>query len=239
MTDTVVADTTISEVYIEEEVEDDVSAEEHVENVTIPQYIPRVVAADTLAAWRQEKSHAYMDYIDSVLRARQMATEQAPETHGATTNFSLSPLLRFLFWVAGISTIAFLLIRLFAGNTRLFFTNKKMVDNAAVTEQEELDALGYAAQAQRAAQTGNYRSATRYQFLETLRILGEAGHLQLAAQKTNMQYLAELQGKPYTNQFARLALLYEYVWYGSFVLTQDQYQQFSQEYESFCSQIRT
>ena len=79
----------------------------------------------------------------------------------------------------------------------------------------------------------NYRLAVRYSYLQTLQTLAGSGLVQFSADKTNYQYVNELSGKPYQNDFAALTLNYEYVWYGNFDIKEDVYNRLLKEYQSF------
>jgi hypothetical protein len=79
----------------------------------------------------------------------------------------------------------------------------------------------------------NYRLAIRYSYLQTLQKLSGSGLLQFSADKTNYQYVNELHGKPYQNDFAAITLNYEYVWYGKFEIGEDVYNRLFSDYKSF------
>jgi hypothetical protein len=73
--------------------------------------------------------------------------------------------------------------------------------------------------------------------LQTLYKLSDGGLLQFSSDKTNYQYVNELGGKPYQNDFAAITLNYEYVWYGKFDISEDVYKRLSGEYRSFHQKI--
>jgi hypothetical protein len=66
-----------------------------------------------------------------------------------------------------------------------------------------------------------------------LQKLSGSGLLQFSADKTNYQYVNELHGKPYQNDFAAITLNYEYVWYGKFEIGEDVYNRLFSDYKSF------
>ena len=79
----------------------------------------------------------------------------------------------------------------------------------------------------------NYRLAIRYRYLQTLQMLAGNRLLQFSVDKTNYQYVNELRGKPYHNDFAAITLNYEYVWYGNFDISEDVYNKLFTEYKTF------
>lgn len=78
----------------------------------------------------------------------------------------------------------------------------------------------------------NYRLAIRYLYLQALQNLSGKGALQLLTNKTNNEYITELRGKLYQNDFAAITLSYEYVWYGKFDISEDTYNRLMREYNS-------
>jgi len=79
----------------------------------------------------------------------------------------------------------------------------------------------------------NYRLAVRYHYLQTLAILAMAGKIQPRDEKTNRQYLMELESGETRNIFATLVYGFEFIWYGEFVPDRDQYLRLSTAFVSF------
>ena len=57
------------------------------------------------------------------------------------------------------------------------------------------------------------------------------------ADKTNYQYVQELYGKSYKNDFAALTLNYEYIWYGEFEIEEAAFLRISNHFEKFQNQL--
>ena len=77
----------------------------------------------------------------------------------------------------------------------------------------------------------------RYWYLKSLHHLHERGLLQLAADKTNYQYVNEIKNVSQRNEFASLTMNYEYVWYGEFAVDQLLYQRLEGSFSSFVKKI--
>jgi len=84
-----------------------------------------------------------------------------------------------------------------------------------------------------AVQEGNYRMATRLLFLRLLRNMNNQGVLAYQIDKTNMDYLFELKGSDHFKDFAVAARNYEYIWYGKFDLTPEQFGHLKGSFEKF------
>ena len=84
---------------------------------------------------------------------------------------------------------------------------------------------------------GQYDLAIRYRYLRCLQQLGIRQLVKLAVEKTNRQYLRELDGSGLKPEFARLTLTYENVWYGRQPIDSQRYQELAPMYDVFLKKI--
>jgi uncharacterized membrane protein YuzA (DUF378 family) len=70
---------------------------------------------------------------------------------------------------------------------------------------------------------GNYRAAIRYMYLNSLKRLSAAGKIDWDYQKTNADYLIEIEEGQLKEQFRDISYLYDHIWYGEFVLDQKKF----------------
>jgi len=85
--------------------------------------------------------------------------------------------------------------------------------------------------------TQDYRLATRLLFLRLLRTMADRNIITYSIEKTNFDYLFELSGSQYFNNFSALAKGYEYVWYGNFTIQESQFAQLRQRLDDLTRQI--
>jgi len=83
----------------------------------------------------------------------------------------------------------------------------------------------------------DYRLATRLLFLRLLRTMANRDIITYSIEKTNFDYLFELGGSQYFNNFSAVAKGYEYVWYGNFAIQESQFTQLRQRLDELTSQI--
>ncbi len=74
-----------------------------------------------------------------------------------------------------------------------------------------------------ALNTTNYRLATRYLYLKTLKVLSKKGIIDWHYDKTNSDYINEITNKTAKSNFKRVSYIYDYVWYGEFDINVDQF----------------
>lgn len=76
---------------------------------------------------------------------------------------------------------------------------------------------------QQAIKDKNYRMAIRYYYLFMLQLMSEKGIITWELQKTNEDYLNEIQKQELKGRFQIITHLYDYIWYGSFNIDEAKY----------------
>lgn len=82
-----------------------------------------------------------------------------------------------------------------------------------IIKNEDIDQL-----IQNALKENNHRLAIRYYYLLILRQLSDKKLIDWQLQKTNDDYINELQKEEIKNPFSHITLLYDYIWYGNFAI---------------------
>lgn len=85
---------------------------------------------------------------------------------------------------------------------------------------------------------GAYRLATRYYFLWLLKRLSQAEIIQWNPDKTNTEYLSEIQQPETKTQFQYLSYIYDNVWYGEFEIDQIDFENIKKSFESLLNQYQ-
>ena len=70
---------------------------------------------------------------------------------------------------------------------------------------------------------GNFRLEIRYYYLWILKKLAERNFIVFNAEKTNSDYLNEIKSDKIKSDFKYVSYLYNYIWYGEFTITTDNY----------------
>jgi hypothetical protein len=83
----------------------------------------------------------------------------------------------------------------------------------------------------------DYRSAYRWSYIELLHKLAEAGIIRLHANKTNRDYLHEMNASPLRPEFSSLAHAFDFVWYGEYPLNQERYEEYAALRDSLLKQV--
>jgi len=130
-------------------------------------------------------------------------------------------ILKYLFIVAGLGTLAWLIIKL--TGTDLFYIFNRRPASGAVDYSELLDnihEIDFDGEIERTIAAHNYRLAVRLLYLKSLKQLSDAGHINWEPNKTNSAYIYEITNPDERDAFKQLTRQFEYAWYGDFMIDQ-------------------
>ncbi|GAA4244471.1 MULTISPECIES: DUF4129 domain-containing protein [Winogradskyella] len=117
-----------------------------------------------------------------------------------------------------LGVLIFLLIRFFLKvNSNNLITKAKKEASISFTEEEQIiKNEDINALIKDAIQQKNYRLAIRYYYLLSLKQLTESDHILWQPQKTNEDYINEIEKDHLKIDFKNITRIYDYVWYGEF-----------------------
>jgi hypothetical protein len=197
------------------------------------------ISADSIRLLKNKKELSYLSSLDSVLDAqqRQLEEEQGNNTPSFNMGSPDSSFLRQLMWLLAICFIVFVVYQLFQNKGFFKGGSRKLVLPAYTdTKEDDMMELDIGHLLQQAEQQGNYRLATRYQFISTLQQLHHKQLIEFAADKTNRQYLYELPAQ-YQPMFSTIVFQYEHVWFGNMDIDEIVYHKITALYFQFNSSI--
>ena len=203
------------------------------------------LSPDSVNEWKKQEAFSYVKNLDSLLKNRQKKTsqkeaEQEKDVSGPGWLSSLfsSGIFHFFLWSIAIIFVLFVLYNLFLTegafrkNTRSSKAAEPEAEEEVITRESDFEVM-----IRQAVQSGNYRLAIRYHYLQTLHKLADRNLITLAGDKTNYQYVREIANQNYQNDFAGLTLNYEYVWYGEFAIEEIIYRRLETGFAQFNSKI--
>jgi hypothetical protein len=108
---------------------------------------------------------------------------------------------------------------------KIFIKNKEASKIILEFDEENIEEVDFEALTKNALLNGNYKLAIRYQFLDVLKRLSNAGIIEWQPYKTNYEYLLEIKNGELKNHFRKAALVFDYIWYGNLDLSTEDYQE--------------
>ena len=152
-------------------------------------------------------------------------------------------LLYFIFNVLPYLILAFLiflLIRFFLRvNSRTLITGQKesagfqFTEDEQIIKNEDINAL-----IENAITQKNFRLAIRYYYLLSLKYLTEKQVIAWQQEKTNEDYITEIESESIKRNFKNITRIYDYVWYGEFNIDQLRFESLKIPFESLNNSIK-
>ena len=127
--------------------------------------------------------------------------------------------LAFLIW---------LFIRIDMGGSPLLGSSPNRVilnSEEQLIQHEDLQAL-----IEGAVKDNKYRLAIRYYYLFVLQNLSRKQRINWQVQKTNHDYVHEIQDAALREQFSKLTRIYDFIWYGNFEVNESAFAKAQQEF---------
>jgi hypothetical protein len=154
-------------------------------------------------------------------------------------NGNVGSVLRTVLWVVIIGAfIGFLVLFLTNSNVGLFRRNRSIASTENdENNHEDIFAINYQVEIDKAIGQQNYRLAVRLLFLRLLRTLSDRNVIQYKQDLTNVDYLKQLQGTRWYTEFFTVARNYEYTWYGQFPLSQEKFSVIKKEFDQLDSKL--
>lgn len=152
-------------------------------------------------------------------------------------------LLYFLFNILPyliFGVLIFFLIRFFLKvNSRTLITGQRetasfqFTEDEQIIKNEDINALIDNAISQK-----SYRLAIRYYYLLSLKHLTEKQIITWQQEKTNEDYITEIESETIKNSFKNITRIYDYVWYGEFNVDQLRFESLKIPFESLNNNIK-
>ncbi|MCB9282586.1 MAG: DUF4129 domain-containing protein [Lewinellaceae bacterium] len=173
----------------------------------------------------KEKWEVLAGELDYSAPVQQEEVKKAPSVKEAR---GWSILLKVMAVLAAIGIIALILRYLLAGESVFSPKNRKFSGQLAINLEDVEAHLPDADMPEfirRALQAGDYRMAVRLHYLSLIQGLTRRGWIEWKREKTNGDYLREIQERPVFGQFRELTGIFERVWYGDYPLEEGAYRQ--------------
>ena len=143
----------------------------------------------------------------------------------------------FPYLLGGI--IILIILKTFLG-TEIGFWNfkkhKKITSEKLVFEDEDIHEVDLEALLKDAIAKQEYRLAIRYYYLSVLKGLSTKKMIEYHKDKTNSEYLFEIENTSTRKEFSYLSYIYSYVWYGEFPIDEEKFKVVKDKYVTFLKQ---
>lgn len=123
-------------------------------------------------------------------------------------------ILPYLLLIGFIALIVWIFMRMDSGALlmeRIKAPETLLSDDEELIQRQDLQQL-----IDQALASGNYRLAVRFYYLLVLQKMSGKDLIDWQVQKTNHEYISEIEDLSLRNQFTKVTDIYDYIWYGNF-----------------------
>ncbi|MBZ9731279.1 DUF4129 domain-containing protein [Salegentibacter sp. JZCK2] len=145
--------------------------------------------------------------------------------------------LPYVFLILVLGLITWLFIRLNPGNAAMAepITGKVNLKK----EEDIVKSADISSLIEEAIREENYRLGVRYLYLKSLRLLDQKEHISYRFEKTNEDYINEINETEIKNQFTKITRLYDFIWYGDFELSKERFTKVHREFTQMENKLKT
>jgi hypothetical protein len=197
----------------------------------------RKVPDSTVRRLKRDKAFAYAN-DDALLEKEEQREERQTSTWDGAYRFFSSDAVRVLMYVLLGLFLIFVIYRIIVVNNLYFIPSRKKLVHDDDGGEENISDENIDVKIRNAAAAGDFRTAIRYSYLKGLRLLNDKGWIRMHAQATNHDYLYQVSKYPVAGDFNFLTRVYDYVWYGEFVVNDEQYARLQTEFQKFYLAIK-
>ncbi|MBO9201831.1 MULTISPECIES: hypothetical protein [Niastella] len=144
----------------------------------------------------------------------------------------------FIYFILALFFV-FVIYRLMVVNNLFYFSKKVRGGAAAHTEAADIEDGNLDEKIRKAIVAGEYRQAVRYMYLKSLQLLNEKEWIKFHADATNYEYVIQMSKHKLGNDFGFLTRIYDYVWYGEFILSKEQFEIVHNNFSHFYNAVNS
>ncbi len=144
----------------------------------------------------------------------------------------LGLIIQIVFYVVLLFVLVLLILSLMGVSVKSLFYKKPASFTIPVHENEmNIHEISFDQLINNAVNNENFKLAVRYGYLKMLKLLNDVHLIHWERNKTNRQYIRELQPNDLKNWFAQICRDYEYAWYGNFNIGKSNYVRFRKTFD--------
>ncbi len=195
----------------------------------------RSVPDTTVARMKREKEFAYANDPAYWTREEKVYKKGFLDY---VFDFFQSDIVRWIFYIFIAGLIIFVLYRIVIVNDLfVIYSSKKNKRNAEDAGLTETYTFLIDQKIHDAIDQKKFNAAVRYLYIKTLYALNDKKWIQFHAEATNSEYVKQMSQHKNIDDFRFLTRVYEYVWYGRFEITEQQFSIVHHNFQKFHATI--
>ncbi|OQP64572.1 DUF4129 domain-containing protein [Niastella populi] len=203
----------------------------------------RQVPDSAIRSMQKRKDFGYANDPRSWEREPQPEIKAKPDSKGFWEYFydffSVTTIRRFTYGLL-IAFFAFVVYRIVVVNKLYLFSSYRKA-RLARGEEEETDIadINFDEKIKQTIAAKEHRLAVRYMYLKALHQLNDKQWIRYHVDGTNHEYVTQMSGRKLANEFSFLTRVYDYVWYGEFAITDEQFDLVQKNFSHFYNAVNS
>lgn len=152
-------------------------------------------------------------------------------------NVADSGILSVIIIIAIIILICFIVLKFLGIDYRTLLGKKKLDTPEIDIYTENVHEMDFDTLIANAMKNGDYRLAVRFLYLKNLKLLSDKEFIDWKVNKTNYSYQHEINNSAIRSKFLENTLIFDYVWYGEFIIDQSQFSDIYNRMSNFSKMI--
>jgi hypothetical protein len=154
-------------------------------------------------------------------------------------DFFSSDGVKTIVYILVIAFFAFIIYRIVVVNKLYLFYRSGKTKAVLEGEESDIQDINFDEKIQQAMAARDHRMAVRYMYLKSLKLLNDKQWIRYHADGTNFEYVNQMSGRKLATEFSFLTRIYDYVWYGEFAVTQEQFDIVHKNFSHFYNAVKS
>ncbi|WP_420321691.1 hypothetical protein [Flagellimonas sp.] len=189
----------------------------------------------------KDKVYDYVETTSWLSRARRWLLEHIASWFdlGETGAVNFFRVLEFIFYTLIVVGVVYLIVKIILNKEGrwIFKRNKEKENTLSFEIGENIQEVDFDELIKKAVANKDFRAAIRYYYLLLLKKLDQFDVIDFDAQKTSHDYQMEVEGSKYAAGFNKATYYYIYIWYGEFLIDEEEYGTTSGVYRQLLKQF--
>ena len=181
----------------------------------------REIAAGKIQQWKNSKDFNYNRNSEGLSLLQRLRMQILYWLSDFFSNKQRANTFWWIFVVLCLGIVAFAIYKLTGMGSGNMFERRQKKNLVYDDNQENINELDFETAIMQAENNNNLRLAIRYQYLKLLKYLSDKGAIVWKPNKTNHDYILEMNRQP---EFTQLTNEFEYIWYGEREVTKEAYE---------------
>jgi len=208
------------------------------EKTTVPEpFVYRQVPDSITQHLKKEKDFAYAN--DAGYWVKDPPPQQQRDFWDYFYSFFQGTAIRTIAYSLLIAFFLFVIYRIIVVNKLFLFYSSKKIKKEAGEEAINIDDDNIDEKIQKALDAKDNRMAVRYMYLKALKLLNDRQWIHFHAEATNYEYVNEMSKHKLADDFRFLTRVYDYMWYGEFILNNEQFEIVLNNFKHFYNAVNS